>query len=78
MTEASGASVDVVDSASDVVSFDVIGAAAGAGSLDVDDDADVAVGNFLVDPLSFRCIRCLTVFIFVEVKAIKKCVNLIA
>ena len=65
MTEASGASVGVVDSASDLVSFDVIGAAAGAGSLDVDDDAAVSAGAFLLDPFSFRCIRCLAVFIFV-------------
>ena len=46
--------------------------AAGAGSLAVDDDSTVAAGTLLLNPFSFCCICRLTVFIFVEVKAIKK------
>ena len=46
--------------------------AAGDGSLAVDDDSTFAAGTFLLDPFSFCCIRRLTVFVFVEVKAITK------
>ena len=58
---------DVVDSVT----------AAGVGSLAVDDDSTVAEGTLLLNPFSFYCSRRLTVFVFVEVKAIKKG-NLIA
>ena len=70
--EAAGASVGDVDYASSVGSFDVGGTAVSAGSLSFDYDAYVSVGTFLLDIFSFRCSRRLTVFIFVEVKAITK------
>ena len=71
MTEAAGASVGGVYSASGVGSFDVFGTATGAGSLDVDDYTNVAAVTFFLDPFYFRCSHCLTVFIFVEVEAVK-------
>ena len=43
---------------------------AGSGSSAVDDYDDVSMGNLLLYPFSFLCIRCLTVLIFVEVEAI--------
>ena len=70
--EAAGASVGSVDSATGVGSFAVGVTSAGAGFLDVDDDAAVSAGAFLLDPFSFRCSCRLTVFIFVEVEAITK------
>ena len=78
MTEAAGASVGGVDYAAGVGYFDVGGTTAGAGYLAVDDDAAIDAGTFLLNLLSSHCSRRLTVFIFVEVKAIKKYVNIIA
>ena len=76
--EATSASVGGVDSAAGVGSFDVGGTTAGSISSAVDDDAAVDAGTFLLNLLSSHCSRRLTVFIFVEVKAIKKYVNIIA
>ena len=71
MTETDCDSVGGFDSAYGVDSFDVGGTAEGADSSAVDDDSDAAAGTFILYPLSLRCIRRLTVFIFVEFKAIK-------
>ena len=52
--------------------FDVGGTVVGSGSLNVDDYAAVDAGTLLIYCFCFRCIRRLTLLIFVEVEAITK------